>query len=200
MSLLFTRRLSKTFSLSPSRFIDLHFYSLGPFLRLQLHLEFLTTTLGPLRLFFLAHVLAATLDDTGAAGGDQTDLLTRRGVARLRGRVTHVLVVTTTVRVLDRVHRHTTNLRPGVALHAVLVEGRAGLQHGLVNATATGDDTNNAAGAGGHFLACAGRELQHGLLAVFGVAHHDAARTRGASQGTTVTELVLDHAHDSTCL
>ena len=45
------------------------------------------------------------------ARGDETDLLAGHGVTAHRGRVADVLVVTSTVGVLDRVHRHTTNLR-----------------------------------------------------------------------------------------
>jgi hypothetical protein len=46
-----------------------------------------------------------------AARSDETDLLAGNGVAAHGRRVANVLVVATTVRVLDRVHRHTTRLR-----------------------------------------------------------------------------------------
>ena len=50
---------------------------------------------------------------------DKTDLLSRGCGAPDRRRMAHVLVISTSVRVLDRVHRRTTDLRPRVALHAV---------------------------------------------------------------------------------
>lgn len=53
-----------------------------------------------------------------ATSGDETDLLTGRRQAVRRRRVTDVLVVTTTEGVLHRVHRHTTHVRPLVALDA----------------------------------------------------------------------------------
>ena len=54
-----------------------------------------------------------TAQATSAAGGDETDLATLRAVALDRRRVTNVLMVTTTVRVLNRVHGNTTDLKTG---------------------------------------------------------------------------------------
>ena len=42
------------------------------------------------------------------------------------------MVITTTVRMLHRVHRHTANLRPAVALVLVLVEGSPSLEEWFV--------------------------------------------------------------------
>lgn len=64
---------------------------------------------------FLVLVLSSA-QATRPAGSHQTHLLTGHGVP-LDGRgVTNVLVVTTSVRVLHGVHRHTSHLGPGVAL------------------------------------------------------------------------------------
>jgi len=49
---------------------------------------------------------------TGSSGGDETDFATGGSVATDGGRHTDVLMVTTTVRMLDRVHGHTADLRP----------------------------------------------------------------------------------------
>jgi hypothetical protein len=89
-------------------------------------------------------LVRATSQTTSATSGNQTDLATRRAEAGLGRRVTNVLVVTTTVRVLDGVHCHTTNLRPRVTLGLVLVPRATGLEHRLVNAAATGNDANRA--------------------------------------------------------
>lgn len=51
-----------------------------------------------------------TLEATRAAGGDETDLLAGRRVAAHRRCVPNVLVVSTTVRVLHRVHGHAPHL------------------------------------------------------------------------------------------
>ena len=53
---------------------------------------------------------ACTTETTGAAGSNKTDLLSGGSVAGHGGGVTNVLVVTTTVGMLHRVHGHTTHL------------------------------------------------------------------------------------------
>merc|ERR1719264_1963723 len=75
----------------------------------------------------------ASTQDTGAASGDKTDLLTRRSISRCGSWVTNVLMVTTTVRMFHGVHRHTSHTRPAVTLDFVFVERGSGLEHGLVN-------------------------------------------------------------------
>jgi hypothetical protein len=62
--------------------------------------------------------------------------LTGRAVPRDGRGVTDVLVVTTTVRVVDGVHRHTTSPGPAVPLGTHGVVFPAGLEEGLVD-TAT---------------------------------------------------------------
>ena len=90
-------------------------------------------------------LLDATTQTTGAASGDETDLLTGDSEARHSSGMTNVLMVTTTVRVIDGVHCDTSDLGPAVALDSVLVELVTSLQDGLVNTTATGDQTDDSA-------------------------------------------------------
>ena len=62
-------------------------------------------------------LLLATSDSSGPSGGDETDLLTGGGTS-LDGRsLSDVLMVTTTVGMLDGVHGHTSDLGPAVPLH-----------------------------------------------------------------------------------
>mmetsp|Transcript_26543 Transcript_26543/g.36281 ORF Transcript_26543/g.36281 Transcript_26543/m.36281 type:complete len:268 (+) Transcript_26543:40-843(+) len=143
-------------------------------------------------------VLVATTQDTCAAGSDEANLRTRARVARNRRGVAHVLVVTSSVRVLNRVHRRTADLRPGVALHPVLVEVVASLQHRLVHASTTRDKADNRAARGGDRLAGARRQADAGLLAIVRVAHDHARRARGASIASAVGGLLLTHGDHGT--
>ena len=64
--------------------------------------------------FFLQFVLGddtGTTDPTGPSGGDETDLATSRGSSLDSGGLTNMLMVTTTVGMLDGVHSNTTNLK-----------------------------------------------------------------------------------------
>ena len=56
--------------------------------------------------------------------------------------MTDVLVITTTVGVLYRVHCHTSHLGPLVAFHTVFVIAPASLEHGFVRTATAGDNTD----------------------------------------------------------
>ena len=144
------------------------------------------------------HVLLATAEDTGTTGGDETDLGTSRTIATDRRGVTNVLVVTTPVRVLNRVHSHTTHLRPAVALNLVLVVAGTSLKHRLVATTTTRDLTDRRAATRRNRLLRARRELDTGEARVKVVGDQDAVLTGRLGQGTAVTELGLDVANDRT--
>lgn len=57
--------------------------------------------------------------------------------------VTNVLLVTTTVGMVDGVHSDTSNLGPSVSLGLVLPVSSASLEEGLIGSLATGDNTNH---------------------------------------------------------
>ena len=71
--------------------------------------------------------LLSTTQQTRPPGGNETGLLSLDGVPRDGRRLTDMLVVTTTVRVIDGVHGNTTGLGPVVALDSELVLGTRGL-------------------------------------------------------------------------
>ncbi|KAI3485285.1 hypothetical protein L1887_51398 [Cichorium endivia] len=142
--------------------------------------------------------LDGTADKTGAAGGDETDLLTGGGEAGAGGGLADVLVVTTTVRVVDGVHSHTTGARPRVALDLELVVGTAGLEQGLVDTATAGDDANGGTRGGGDGLLGARGETDARGLAVGVVADDGGVVARGAGERATVTGLLLDVADNGT--
>jgi len=106
--------------------------------------------------------------------------------------VADVLVVTSTVRVLDGVHRHTTDLRPAVALDAVLVEGTAGLQQRLVNAATAGDDADRRARARVHKLLLPRGQAQARLAHALDVANDLREAARRARELRAIAGHLLD--------
>jgi len=150
------------------------------------------------RCLFLLEELLATAKDTGTAGGDKTDLGTGRGITGDGGGVTNVLMVTTTMRMLDGIHRATTDLGPAITLDLVLVEVVTGLEGRLIEATATSDDTNHGTAGGADGLTGTGGQADTGLLAIFGVTDDDAGGTRGLRDVGAITGLGLQIAHDGT--
>ena len=85
-------------------------------------------------------------------GSDETDLLAGGSITADSGGVTNVLVVTSSVGMLHRVHGHTTDLRPAVPLHAVLVVRVTSLQHGLLSPASTSNLTDHGTAAAGDNL------------------------------------------------
>merc|ERR1719468_510229 len=75
---------------------------------------------------------------------------------------------------LHGVHARTAHLRPGVALHLVLVEVPASLQDGLVHAPTSSTDADHCAALGGDCLSRTRGQTNASLLAVVGVTHDHA--------------------------
>jgi len=149
-------------------------------------------------LVLLANDDTRTTDSTSSSGGNETDLLTRRSVTSNSGRLTNMLMVTTTVRMLDRVLRDTTHLWPAVALHAELVVSAAGLEHGLVDTSAASDEAEARSVLAVEKLFDAGWELHSGSAGV-GVVRDDGAVTAGGlGDLAAVTGLLLERADDGT--
>jgi len=88
--------------------------------------------------------LDATSDEAGSASGNQTDLLASWGVSWHSGWVTNVLMVTTTMRMLNGVHCNTSNSWPLELLGVILEVSVVGLQKWLVSSLATSDDADPA--------------------------------------------------------
>lgn len=142
--------------------------------------------------------LLRTTQQTSSSGGDQTNLLTWNSASRDGRSLTNMLMVTTTVRVVNRVHGNTTGLWPRVSLDSVLVESTASLQQRLVNSTTTSDDTDDTSSRGVDDLLGTRRKSDSGLVLVWVVADDDNVVTGGSGQSTSVTRLLLDVGDNGT--
>ena len=148
---------------------------------------------GDLRsVLLLEKELAASSDDTGSLGGNETALLTAGSVSTGRRGVTNVLMVTTTVGMLDGVHGDTSDAGPVPLLRVSLEVRVVRLQQRLVDSLAAGDDADHGSAAALDGLADTGGKSDASLLSVLGVADDDGGDAGGASENTAVTELSLD--------
>lgn len=91
--------------------------------------------------------------------GDLAGLGTGRSVAADGGGVANVLVVASSVGMVDGVHGHPAHPGPAVPLHAELVVGVAGLEQRLLDPAAAGDLPHHRAAVALHQLLGARREL-----------------------------------------
>ena len=143
-------------------------------------------------------LLDATTQTTSAASGNETDLLTGRATATNGGGVSDVLVVATTVGVINGVHCNTTNLGPLVTLGPVLVAGAAGLGDGLVHTATTGDDADHGTAIRAHGLAGAGWELDTGQVLIDDMRNDGDIVPRCTGELAAISGRALQVAHDGT--
>ena len=116
----------------------------------MLHMAKITDLTGLISLGSSSSSLASKT--TSSPCSNETDLLARGSITADSGGVTNVLVVTSSVGMLHRVHGHTTDLRPAVPLHAVLVVRVTSLQHGLLSPASTSNLTDHGTAAAGDNL------------------------------------------------
>ena len=109
-----------------------------------------------------------------------------------------MLVVTTTVRMVNRVHSNTTSTGPVVALGLVLVVRTAGLQEGLVNPSTTRNDTDGRTCAAADGLLCTRGETNASLVVLSRVADNSRVVPARPCKRTAVADLLLDVAHNRT--
>merc|ERR1719365_97974 len=83
-------------------------------------------------------------DSTSTSSSNKTDLTTSAGSSLNGGGLTNMLMVTTTMGMLNGIHSNTTNLRPAVSLSLIFVVSTSSLQHRLVNSSTTSNNTNHS--------------------------------------------------------
>lgn len=142
--------------------------------------------------------LLGTSEQTGSSGSDETSLLTRDSLSRDGRSLTNMLVVTTTMGMVDGVHGNTSSLGPRVSLDLVLVEGSAGLEQGLIDSSTTGNNTDDTSSSGGDDLLGSGRKLDSGLALIGVVADDNDVVTGSSANGTSVTGVLLNVGEDGT--
>jgi hypothetical protein len=112
--------------------------------------------------------------------------------------MTNMLVVTTTVRMFDGVHSNTTNLGPAVALGFVLVVGATSLEHRLVNATTTSNNTDGASAGRLNGLLGTRGKTDAGSTGLSVVRDNGSVVTRGTGNSSSVSWLLFQVADEGT--
>ena len=110
--------------------------------------------------------------------------------------MTNVLMVTSSVRMLDWVHSNTSNSWPVSLLGMSLVVGSVGLEEWLVSSLATSTDTNHTSAGALDGLSDTGWESDTGLLSILRVTNDDGGGSRSSGKGSTVSHLGLNIGDD----
>ena len=102
-----------------------------------------------------------------------------------------MLMVTSSMRMLDGVHGNTSDSWPVVSLSLVLEPGVDSLQEGLVSSLSTGHDSDHGSAVAHDGLSGSGWESHSGSSAVLGVTDDDSRSSGGSGEAASVSELGL---------
>jgi len=105
-------------------------------------------------------------------------------------------MVTATVRMLDRVHSDTTNLRPRVSLSLVLEVGSSSLEHGLVDSSSSGDDSDHRSIAGRNRLLRTRWQLYLRFVLIGVMGDDGGVVARCSGEFAAISQLLLELADD----
>jgi hypothetical protein len=109
-----------------------------------------------------------------------------------------VLLVTTTVRVINRVHGNTTHLGPLVSLDAVLVECTTSFQDRLIGSSTTGNQTDHGTAVAADSLLATRWKSDTSDVLISILGNNESIVTRSTSHNTIVTNLGLNVADNGT--
>jgi len=135
---------------------------------------------------------------TSSAGSDLTTLGTSHGEATDGTGLTHVLLVTTSMGMVNGIHRHTSGDGPLVTLSLVLVESTASLQQRLVGTASSGHNANSGTAQVGESALGTRRHADTGGLLVLVLCDDDAVVSGSLGHLTLVADLGLDVADNGT--
>jgi len=108
-----------------------------------------------------------------------------------------VLMVSTTVRMVDGVHSNTTSTRPDVTLGLEFVVRATGLEQGFIDTSTAGDNTDRRTRRSRDGLLCATWEADTGFV-VIGVAYDGGVVAGCTGECATVSDFLLDVANNGT--
>lgn len=144
--------------------------------RLQLRLRHILLLLG----------LLCASQETRPPRSNQPSLLALTCLPRDGRSLANMLMIASAMRMIHRIHSHTSCFGPTISLDRKLVLCSRGLEKGLIRAPASRNYPHHTAhGVGQHFL-CATRELHACFARVEVMAYYCDVVSRGTAKGTAV--------------
>lgn len=150
------------------------------------------------RSLFLLFLGESTTDKTRSSGGNKTDFLSWWGESADGRWVTNVLLVTTTMWMLDWVHSNTSDIWPVASLDSEFVVFDTGLQDWLIGTATCSDDTDHGSAVSVDGLSGTGWKDDSATETIFGVTDDGGAGTRRTGELTLITSVLLNVHDDGT--
>jgi len=150
------------------------------------------------RSFWLANDLSGTSDETSSSGGNKTNLMTTGSISSDCRRMTNMLMVTTTVRMLDGVHSNTSNSRPMRSLCLHLEVHSVGFKERFVSSLTTSGDTNHSSAVSLDLLSVSRWQFNTSFSTVIDVTNNGGRGAGSSGKRSSVSELSLTIGDDGT--
>jgi len=148
--------------------------------------------------FFLVVNNPGTSDSTGPPGSDKTDFLTWRSVSPDSRWFTNMLMVSSSVWMLDWIFSDTSDFWPAVPLHSEFVVGSAGFEHRFVNSSTTSDESEHGSVSAGVQLFDTRWKFHSGFTGVGVVCDDGAVSTGSFCDLTSISGFFFQLANDGT--
>jgi len=142
--------------------------------------------------------LSGTSDKTGSSGCNKTALLTSGCISSNGSWMSNMLMITTTMRMLNWVHCNTSNSWPVISLSFCLVPGVGSLEEWLICSLSTSADSNHGSAGALNGLSGSGWESDSGLPAVIGVTNDNSWSAWGSGERSSVSEFTFTVWDDGT--
>lgn len=146
----------------------------------------------------ISSLLLSSSKKTSSSGGDETDLLTWWGISGDGSWVTDVLVVTSSVWMVDWVHGNTSNSWPHFSLGLESVMLGTGLQDWLIGSLSSSNESNGSSAVSSDGLSGTGWQSDSGLGSIFRVSNDSDGGSRGSGVGSLISDSLLDIVDNGT--
>lgn len=112
--------------------------------------------------------------------------------------MTDVLLVTSSVRMLNWVHGNTSNSWEVVSLSLVLVPGSVGLEERLIGSLSSSNNSNHSSALAHNGLSGSRWKSDSGLFQVIRVSDDDSGSTGSSGELSSISGLALAVGHNGT--
>ena len=103
--------------------------------------------------------------------------------------MTNMLMVTSSMRMLNGVHCNTSNSGPVVSLCSIFEPRVGSLKDGLIGSLSSGDNTDHGSALSGNGLSGSGRKSNSSSSTLIRVSNDDGGASGGSSEGSSVSDL-----------
>ena len=142
--------------------------------------------------------LVTSSKKTSSSGSNETNLLSRDASSGNSGRLTNVLVITTSVGMVNWVHSDSGNDWEVLSLCLVSPVLNSGLENWLLVSSSGSDDSNHTSGLAVDGLSDTRWQLDSGLESILRMGDDGDERSRGSGELSIVSFSELDVGNEST--